>query len=581
MKSLKVRIENIISIIIKSEHIHDFTLMTLLSIVVWRNSFNIYGEAITSVLILLVLIEYHFMRLIIQKDKRLAFKCWILCSVISFLEVLGKMIRPYLYQNIKLNIMSILNVLILGMILAIIITPIVFYMIDSIKKVSLKDSKISSKAYIIRVWIVTELILGIYWLGYYPGLLAYSTQWEQNISSNNSLMYSIVAYICLGIGRLVHKETFAILLLNLIQTNMIGLSLGLSLNYLRKLGINKFIRVGILVFYLVLPVFPIMSICSSKCALLGAVNLLSIVYIYKSIREKSIEYEKIGIIIIINGLIEVNYLYVALLFGIILFIKYRDNKKFRNKILKLEGSLLIIVCILLGLNRLTGVDNRIYDKIISIPCQQIARTCSYNRVEDLENLKTIDLVMPLVYCSEYNVLNPDIIKNTIDTEKLAENRLGFFKEYIGLGLKYPKEYIEAYLLKNIGIWYSNESTTYNTSSMNMSYYSIEDRNIVIKVLNKGLKMISYDKLSDHIGIFNKLFYTGLYVWLNIISLFGMIWKNKKEYIAIPLIMLGYLFVLSFDTYINIENTFNILMCTPFILCLAIASFSDKEIIKEK
>lgn len=580
---MKDKLKNLVDIVRYSEELHEIGLMVIMSIVVWRNSIGIYGDKVTPILILLVLMAYNFLKLNIQKDKELTFKCWIASSVITFSEVLGKTLRPYLYKSVHMSFMSLVNILILSLILSIIITPIMFYIIDSIQVNEVEaenEEENKSRKKFITTWIFIGLAIGICWIGFYPGLLAYSVHWEQNIKVNNSLIYEIIIDVCLGLSKLVHRSDFVILFFNILQIALISFSLTYSLDYLKKLKVSKILRILLGMFYIGLPIFPLMSVCSTKQVMIGSINLITLIFIHKSIRENKLEYEIFGVLMLINCLLDINYIYLVLGFGLIIFIKTRKNQDFKKNLVKIECGLLIIVSATLGFNKVAGIDSKILDKIISLPCQQIARTCSYNRVEDLDKLKNIDSVLPLMYSSEYNVLNPEPIRNVLEKEKLKENTFGFIREYIGLGFRYPKEYFEAYTLKNMGIWYSDEKTTYNLGPLDMSYYNPEKNNFIRSLISGFYKWFDFGNVSDNIGVTRRIFYTGTYVWINVICLLGMIWKDRKKYLVLPLIVLGYLLILSFDTYINIDSTFNVLMCTPFILYLTLFGLKDKEVVKE-
>ena len=88
-------------------------------------------------------------------------------------------------------------------------------------------------------------------------------------------------------------------------------------------------------------------------------------------------------------------------------------------------------------------------------------------------------------------------------------------------------------------------------------------------------MFDLETVYEHAGVFKKLFYIGSYTWATILCLIGMIFKNKKEYLVLPIMLLSYMLAISFDASVNIHNTFIVMMCTPYLVCLTLSGLKDK------
>lgn len=559
INKVKDKIKLIINKIVSSEKIQEITSLIFISIIIWMNGSKIYGEHITPILMLLVLVGYKFLKLVISVDKRLSLKCWVLSSVIMMFEVYGRTIRPYIYQKTYLGFGGLLNLIILSLLLAIMITPIIFYIAYNIKIDNEIESKGIDKKYLIINWILLAMMYGVCWFGFYPGLLAYSISIEQNIIESNSVLYTVILR---SIKLIIGDSRNTIAIFNLIQIGIITFSIALGISYLKKLKVTRLIRNIALSYYIVVPAYALLSVCITKYALLGSIGLINIVLVSEMIRTKDISYTKLIGVALIGSLLDINYLYMLIITSLIV-LKLEKNKDIK----KLLGSLGIIAIITLGLNGLTNIDNGLSDKMINIPCQQIARTCRYNKIGNLERYQTIDSVLPLENSSEYSVLSVNNIKVKVDRDKLNKNKFKFMKEYLSLGIKYPIEYFEAYFLKNIGLWYSNEKTSYNLDLLDLSYYSLNENDKVGRFINSFYSWFNYDSVGNKIGVFRRLFYIGSYTWITIICLVYMVFVKKREYLVLPIMLLSYLFVISFDSIINIHNTFIVVMSIPYLLSL--------------
>ena len=93
-------------------------------------------------------------------------------------------------------------------------------------------------------------------------------------------------------------------------------------------------------------------------------------------------------------------------------------------------------------------------EMLSLPLQQMA----YAYKNKANNLSDADRQAMQEYAPEWNWENDltgisDTIKSGIDTNKIMENPEKFFRMYITIGHKAPKDYIFGTLYQTIGLWY--------------------------------------------------------------------------------------------------------------------------------
>ena len=132
-------------------------------------------------------------------------------------------------------------------------------------------------------------------------------------------------------------------------------------------------------------------------------------------------------------------------------------------------------------------------------------------------------------------------------KSLKENPQNFLNLYFSWFKKYPKEYVDAFLLTNYGYWYLNfkpsklyfetEKLPSNHFLLNKTvFYSISDIKLGSMCLNKGIKAFHDNLFSNFQFEKNKfllmLFSYSFNLWFLIFGFFVCILKKKYQYLIL-------------------------------------------------
>ncbi|MCR4754895.1 MAG: DUF6020 family protein [Lachnospiraceae bacterium] len=150
----------------------------------------------------------------------------------------------------------------------------------------------------------------------------------------------------------------------------------------------------------------------------------------------------------------------------------------------------------------------------------------------------IEHMMPLEEIrSHYLPGISDPIKGNANQEYLADNALSFVKIWIGLGLRYPGEYIVAYSDQTKGFW--NGGYNYSTVGEYIADYGTELGLYKISMLSS--KSIAYllTNLFRFIPLLDILISIGIYIWIVLYAFIRSIDRCvlKWTFIILPYMLL--------------------------------------------
>ena len=136
-------------------------------------------------------------------------------------------------------------------------------------------------------------------------------------------------------------------------------------------------------------------------------------------------------------------------------------------------SFLLYVFISMGMTAASHAVNTTYAReMLSVPAQQIARVVAYHE-DDLtrQDRERLSVVWGEEQLPEYVPAIADRSKRDISNDREVLEALA--KEWFSLGSRYPGEYINAFLIKNKGMWYLGDTSyLYDVYSYAQGYLQI-------------------------------------------------------------------------------------------------------------
>ncbi len=215
---------------------------------------------------------------------------------------------------------------------------------------------------------------------------------------------------------------------------------------------------------------------------------------------------------------------------------------------------------------------------LSVPIVQLARAMIYNReLLSEEEADLIETYIPLY--KNYTPRVSDPVKDTFHTERFEENKLEFIKLWVGVGLKCPRTYLEAFLSLNLGYWYPDmiyedpgayhpyieyRNTEYGAIGEGAVYI---ERTSLIPALEKALYVFAYGKVYQRFPVLSMLFVPGFYFWLIVLGIFVCIYYRRLD-MALPFsLMAGLWATLILSPLVLLRYAYPLIVSSPLVLCM--------------
>ena len=438
------------------------------------------------------------------------------------------------------------------------------------------------------------LVMFICWLPllftYFPAALNYDFPGQVGqyvngpYSDSQPMLHTAFAAACFALGEtLFSSRTVGLLLLTLIQMILFALSLAYACTFAQRRGTPCW-ALGVMTAYFALhPLFSIMAISTTKDTLFASAILILSLQSYEIVEEgaaffssklRTVLYIAMAVCIVLlrsNGVVSLMLTLPAL------FIVCRS---LRRKIALL--SALCAAAIVLSSAAIDIVfkpEDMSIHQSLSLPAQQLVRAYNKGALSDEERAEIRSW-----YTSDFGVvLHPylaDGAKGYLDDPQLEANMSGYISLWAKTLAKCPREYVEAFLMLNIGSWYPDDISHANiyrdasyvnkgylqTIEYDMADYGIHTRTFLPRVqafYESICRANSYLKYP----VISHLFNTALPFWALLFCAAFLMASGRSRYLPSLLCAIGlwgtYLF---FGPCTLARYVLPLFVCVPPMLC---------------
>ena len=319
-------------------------------------------------------------------------------------------------------------------------------------------------------------------LAYFPGMLnydflgQYSQHLEQNYSSIHPLLHSALANSIITIGEMIHSRTFGVLLMSLVQMALFAASLAYACSFAQKRGAGTLPLLLMTAFFALHPVFSVMALSMTKDTLFAACILTLTLFVFECLEDAQAflaRRSRVLLFILVtvgaallrnNGVFALAFLFPALVLAV---------RPLRRRVLMLCAAAVgATLLTLLSLNLVLTPEDMPSIQLYSIPAQQLVRAYNSEEMTPEDKAEIRDW-----YVDDLGlVIHPhlgDGAKGYIDrprAQQEGEKFLAIWRKHIP---QFAHEYIEAFLMLNVGSWYPDDlshSTIYPDASWNDKGY---------------------------------------------------------------------------------------------------------------
>lgn len=376
----------------------------------------------------------------------------------------------------------------------------------------------------------------------------------------------------------------AVSLYTLFQMCLLAGSIAYLIGTLRARRIRPFVLILITAFYALIPYHAVFSVTIWKdipfaaAVLLFSCTILRLLYMQKIRFLEMAVFTISGIMICLfrsNG-------WYGFLFALpfLLFIYRRQAKVFYPALLMILCTAIIIKYPVMRAFRVQQPD---FIESVCIPMQQIAAVICNDRELTAEQLALVENVVDLTYIKDlYNPTFADNIKELVragNQEYLTAHKGEFLKLWIDLGLRYPGDYLTAYVKQTYGYWYPDsfylvaEAEGVSATKFGVSHTPLIGGPLVIKGKEIAIK------LGGMVPIYGTLWSMGVACWIMIFSIGTVIIRREYHKLTCYLPSIALLITVLIATPVATEfrYVYFMVLSLPFYLITAMLPDSPRPV----
>ena len=320
-------------------------------------------------------------------------------------------------------------------------------------------------------------------LAYFPGMLnydfpgEYAQHLEGAYTTLHPLLHSALMNGIITLGELLHSRTLGLFLMTLLQMALFAAALAYACTFAQRRGAPMPMLAGMTALFGLHPIFSVMALSMTKDTLFSAALLVLSLLVWEACEEPEAFFSHRGkpalcvVTAVGTALLRNNGVFALALMLPALLIVSRGRRR-RAALLSaacVGASALVLLVLNLALSPST---ERTDFQLFSLPAQQLVRAYSSGRMSDADRTE-----LESWYTSEEGlVVHPhlaDPAKGYLDRDRIQREGGEFMALWARVGKTCAREYLEAFLMLNVGSWYPDDlshSTIYPDVSYNDKGY---------------------------------------------------------------------------------------------------------------
>lgn len=356
-----------------------------------------------------------------------------------------------------------------------------------------------------RFWGAFALIMGgfcIPFATYYPAIMAYDVipQLDQirssGLTTHHPLIHTLLLKGCLAAGEALpfsNGDRAGLAMYTLLQMAVMAGCFAWVYVFLRRQEVSRWLCYAFVLCAAVFPTHGMLAVSVTKDSIFAALTMVFTVFVYElSVREEYPGGRFFGGYLLVTLLLLLfrnNSVYAWIVYVAAAAFAGRKRPLFFKRICAFHGAAFLLYLLVNGLliHAVSATSDTYARETLSVPAQQIARVVQYHG-EELTKQDTDALgAVWKEGLPEYVPAIADRSKRDIAGDQETLRR--FTEEWVSLGLRYPGEYMKAFLLKNKGIWdltdttYLNDVYSYAKGYLQITYPS--DQQVYMDALAPG------------------------------------------------------------------------------------------------
>ncbi len=447
------------------------------------------------------------------------------------------------------------------------------------------------------------------WLAYYPIIMSYDFHRQINEAVKGfawfwpyqPLAHTWVIWLFLQLGYLVGDIQTGMACMALFQMLVYSLAMSYAVVFLyRIIGKKWTVAAGILYFG-VFPLNSVMAVCTTKDVLFSVLFLLFVLLLaerfFFAAGRKLLW---LDLLLIVEGSLMMqfrnNCFYAVAVFGIVWFLFAARKEKLRVLllcVLLLAGGKVMEAGIRAALGTTLGTAKV---EMFSVPIQQFARVGYYHGEEmDPETRALLNSYVPEEDWKDYNPPIADSTKTSVGVTTFAEAWDGhyaqLFQDWLKIGMRYPNEYIDAFLELTRGYWFLDdrsyaECLGYGMEGRMGTIYTYNSSAIVdgpeiaheskFPWLEEQLEKIVSANVYYNWPVIGVVFKCAFYFWGLFLTLTAFFYLKKRRQALFTMFPVLYMATMLLGPVVQMRYIFPVMVTLPILISLLFAGREDSS-----
>ncbi len=465
------------------------------------------------------------------------------------------------------------------------------------------DNVNAKKAFFILMAVFFAIWL-IYLFIFYPASITADTEYQigqtyghRPLSDHHPWYATLIVGGLAHLGEMIFGDIYhGLVVVSIVQMIFVSASAAAACTYLLKRRVNKYLCVGVILFFALNPLIGAYSVTIWKDIWhANFIMLFTIVLIDMCLNEERFFSSKKCVILLILaasavGLSKKSGIYItALALLVMLIVFFRRHKK---QVLIVIGSVILAYLLLhtVMINVLDIEKGRLREAL-SVPMQQIARTVKYASYDLTDEQKEIiSELLPIESLPElYDPRLSDPVKSEFDDEKFKEDPGKYISCYLDLFAHNKVLFIDSFIENSYGYWYPDVEYWQMAPGQYLDFvFSRIDKgrdNFDPNAENYTPDTVRDERVNKFVGEYNELktvpilrgFFTiAFYFWAALIITLYYIYR-KQYRMLLPCIVLFGLFltcVIS-PVYAEMRYAYGAVITVPVLLAVTLQNMTKR------
>lgn len=457
----------------------------------------------------------------------------------------------------------------------------------------------SGKLFVICALVLFVCLIPV-WLAYYPIIMSYDFHHQINEAVKGfiwfvqyqPLVHTWLIWLFLQLGYLLGSPESGMAVMALFHMLVYSLVMAYACVFIYRILRKKWCVVLAAAFFCVFPLNTVMVLCTTKDVLFGCLFLLFFLLLaertfFCSGKRKLLT----DILLILEGCIMIqfrsNAVHALILFSVLWVILTAGKERLRVlllSVLLIAGSQGTAFAVKTALGTELGVSAA---EMYSVPIQQFTRVGYYHGNElDADTWEMLNSYVPEFLWGEYYPPLADNAKSNVAACTFGSNWEGHmfrvFSDWFQLGLRYPNEYIDAFLELTRGYWFPDDRSyaeclgygtaermgilyTYNSSATD-AFEEIRHESRFPWLEEQLEKVVSGNSFYQW-PVISVLFKSSFYFWGLFLLFLAYLYLGRKPQVMLCLLPLTYMATMLLGPVALIRYVFPVMVSVPVLTAL--------------